>query len=118
VNDRFLREIRERVFLPRAALYLLRNAPPTSNWLREYRALDPTATFQALRESERMPYANVILIALLPPAIQAAREAARRNQCSNNLRQLGVACHNHVDAKKMLPPGYVAGPDPDSITPG
>jgi prepilin-type N-terminal cleavage/methylation domain-containing protein/prepilin-type processing-associated H-X9-DG protein len=44
-----------------------------------------------------------ILVALLLPAIQAAREAARRSQCSNNLKQLGVGLLNHVDVKKRLP---------------
>lgn len=46
-----------------------------------------------------------ILIALLLPAVQAAREAARRTQCSNQLKQLGVATHNYLDARKEFPPG-------------
>jgi prepilin-type N-terminal cleavage/methylation domain-containing protein len=45
-----------------------------------------------------------ILVALLLPAIQAAREAARRSQCLNNCRQLGIAIHNYHDSKKELPP--------------
>lgn len=48
-----------------------------------------------------------VLIALLLPAVQAAREASRRTQCTNHLKQLGLAVQNFADAKKKLPPGKV-----------
>jgi prepilin-type N-terminal cleavage/methylation domain-containing protein len=48
-----------------------------------------------------------ILVALLLPAIQAAREAARRASCMNNLKNIGIAIHNHHDSKKVFPVGAI-----------
>lgn len=51
-----------------------------------------------------------LLVALLLPAIQAARESARRNQCVNNLKQIGLAVQSRHDAKKLFPSGRLGRP--------
>src|ERR1700704_1172169 len=50
-----------------------------------------------------------ILVALLLPAVQSAREAARRTQCTNNLKNLAIGLHNYHDTYKAFPPGFDFG---------
>ncbi len=52
-----------------------------------------------------------LLVALLLPAVQQAREAARMSECRNNLKQTGLALFNYEGTNGLFPPGYVSGPN-------
>lgn len=53
-----------------------------------------------------------LLAALLLPAVQQAREAGRRTQCLNNLKQMALACHNYADVHKSFPSGFILSANP------
>ena len=59
-----------------------------------------------------------ILVSLLLPAVQAAREAARRMACANNLKQIALAAHNFEDARRIFPPGMNVSPNSRNPNPG
>lgn len=53
-----------------------------------------------------------VLVALIFPAVQSAREAARRTQCENNLKQVGLASNSYLTLGEAFPIGYIAWPKP------
>ena len=58
-----------------------------------------------------------VLVALILPAVQAAREAGRRTQCINNLKQMGLAAQQYHDAYQSFPAGWYCNADLDPVTP-
>lgn len=84
-------------------------APCRPRGVPRARPARPRATARGLTLVELLVVIAVIgiLVSLLLPAVQAAREAARRTGCANNLRQIGIALHNYHDAHERFPPGGI-----------
>lgn len=94
---------REASVEEQAAIRYAKRMLATGNELLERRQDDTRLTLALRGDDALLPASGGVLVALLLPAVGAARDAARRAQTTNNLKQIGLAMHNYYDVYKMFP---------------